>query len=99
MSFRSVRPTRFERTRALPGDALIPEPIGSLTHAVTIQRPRSDVWPWLVQMGAGTRAGWYSYDTIDNRGRRSANRILPELQYIEPGTLFPALPNETEGFH
>ena len=68
MFHRSVRASRGERTRPLPGDELIPEPFASLTHAITIRRPRRDVWPWLVQMGAGTRAGWYSYDFIDKIG-------------------------------
>ena len=55
---RSVRATEVERIRPLPGDALIPSPIGSFTYAITVWRPRREVWPWLVQMGAGSRAGW-----------------------------------------
>ena len=78
---RSVRATHLERTRVLPGDELIPEPIGTLTHAITIRRPAREVWPWLAQMGAGNRAGWYSYDIIDNGRRRSAARIVEELQH------------------
>jgi len=61
-SLRSVRASRIERTRPLPGDERIPQAIDTLTHGVTIRRAPRDVWPWLVQMGAGTRAGWYSYD-------------------------------------
>jgi hypothetical protein len=99
MFSRSVKATSSERARALPGDELIPEAMGSLTHAITISRPRAEVWPWLAQMGAGSRAGWYSYDLLDNGGRRSAERILPELQNLPIGTLFPALPGFTEGFH
>jgi hypothetical protein len=94
----SVRATRLERTRDLPGDQLIPEPIGSLTHAITIECPRREVWPWLAQMGAGSRAGWYSYDRIDNGRRRSAERITRDLQSIAIGTVFPALPGTTDGF-
>src|SRR4029079_10194778 len=55
-------------------------------------------WPWLAQMGAGSRAGWYSYDCLDNGWRRSARRIVPELQRISVGTVFPALPGATDGF-
>lgn len=95
---RSVRASHMERTRALPGDEVIRESIGSLTHAVTIRRSPHDVWPWLVQMGAGSRAGWYSYDVIDNGGHPSATRIVPGLQDVAAGTLFPALPGVTEGF-
>ena len=94
----SVRATREEKTRGLPGDALIHDAIGSLTHAVTIARVPDDVWPWLAQMGAGSRAGWYSYDVVDNGGRPSAVRIIPELQHLKVGTVFPALPGATDGF-
>lgn len=99
MSYPSVRASRLERTRALPGDELIRDPIASLTHAITIQRPPRDVWPWLVQMGAWSRAGWYSYDFIDNGRRRSADRLVPALQTIAAGELFPAVPGATDGFH
>jgi hypothetical protein len=95
--YRSVRPNRGERWRRLPGDDFIDAGSPKLTHAVTIRRPRSEVWPWLAQMGVG-RAGWYSYDRIDNGGDRSAERIIPELQRIEVGTVFPAGPGVTEGF-
>jgi hypothetical protein len=98
MRYRSVAASRDERARRLPGDELIPDTIGQLTHAITIHRPPRDVWPWLVQMGAGSRAGWYSYDRLDNGGRPSATRILPYLQQVHVGTLFPALPGRTDGF-
>jgi hypothetical protein len=93
-----VRADRVERAETLPGDDVIPSPIGSLTNAITIHRPPRDVWPWLAQMGAGSRAGWYSYDAIDNGGRSSASRIVPELQQLTVGMVFPALPNATDGF-
>lgn len=94
---RSVCATRAERMRTLPGDELIAAPAGSPMHAITIRAPRSVVWPWLAQMGAG-RAGWYSYDAIDNGGRSSAKRIIAELQQLQIGMLFPWLPGATEGF-
>jgi hypothetical protein len=95
---RSVRATPQERTRALPGDELIEQPIGSLHHAITIRRSRHEVWPWLAQMGAGSRAGWYSYDVLDNGRRPSALWIIPELQQLAVGMLFPAGPGVTDGF-
>jgi hypothetical protein len=49
-------------------------------------------------MGAGTRAGWYSYDRLDNGGQPSASRIVPELQQLAVGMTFPALPGRTDGF-
>jgi hypothetical protein len=94
---RSVHARRGENWRQLPGDELMPECRGSLTHAISIRRPRREVWQWLVQMGAG-RAGWYSYDWIDNGGQPSAERLVPELQQIRVGDVFPAMPGVTEGF-
>jgi hypothetical protein len=96
--WRSVQATRDERTRSLPGDDMIADPIGSLTHAITIQASARDVWPWIAQMGAGNRSGWYSYDFLDNGKQPSATRIVPELQNLRPGMVFPALPGITDGF-
>lgn len=98
MTSKSIRATRDERMRTLPGDERIPQPIDTLTHAVTIRAAARDVWPWLVQMGAGSRAGWYSYDWLDNGRRPSATRIVPELQHPEVGAIFPASPGATDGF-
>ena len=95
---RRVRATDEERTRSLPGDELIPVAAGAMTNAITLAGNPAVVWPWLAQMGAGTRAGWYSYDFLDNRRRPSAKRIVPELQRIRVGDIFPALPGITEGF-
>jgi membrane protease YdiL (CAAX protease family) len=94
----SVCATHEEKMRVLPGDERIPQAIDSLTHGVTIQRLPRDLWPWLVQMGAGSRAGWYSYDWLDNGRQPSATRIVSELQRPAVGTIFPALPGVTEGF-
>jgi hypothetical protein len=92
-----VRASHLEEAETLPGDELIQAPIASLTHAITIHRPAADVWPWLAQMGA-TRGGWYSYDTIDNSGYPSAHRVIPELQHLTVGMVFPALPAISDGF-
>jgi hypothetical protein len=97
MRNRAAEATRDERIRALPGDAVLQSCESSITHAITIRRPRSDVWPWLLQMGAG-RAGWYSYDRIDNGGVPSATRLMPELQAVSPGSIMPWLPGATDGF-
>ena len=86
---RTVRASRVERARTLAGDELIPRPIGSLTHAITIRRAAREVWPWLVQMGAGNRAGWYSYDFLDNGRQRSADRIMPVCNRSRPAHCVP----------
>lgn len=97
MKYRFGRARRAERALPLPGDDLLHPCTGSVTHAITIRRPRHDVWPWLLQMGAG-RAGWYSYDFIDNGGRHSAERLVPELQHVDVGSVMPWLPGATAGF-
>lgn len=59
-----MRATPVERERLLPGDRLIDPSATTLTHAITIEVSAGEVWRWLVQMGAGTRGGWYSYDRL-----------------------------------
>ena len=92
-----VHATPDERARPLAGDDLIPQPIGSVNHAITIRRPAHDVWPWLAQMGSD-RAGWYAYNFIDNGGHRSADRIRKDYQNIHVGSVFPALPGAKDVF-
>jgi hypothetical protein len=82
--------TDEEVRRAMPGDDLIPN-AASTTRAITIAVPAEQVWPWLVQLGYG-RAGWYSYDGIDNDGQPSADRIIPELQQLQVGDQILMLP-------
>ncbi|WP_172296296.1 hypothetical protein [Pseudoruegeria sp. HB172150] len=91
------RATEAERAAVLPGDGLVRDLLVSLDHGVTIGAPPEAVWPWLVQMGAG-RAGWYSYDRLDNGGAASAWEILPEFQEFGIGTVMPALPGVTDCF-
>jgi hypothetical protein len=78
-----------------PGAEFIGGGIRSATMAVTIDAPPSQVWPWLVQMGAD-RAGWYSWDRLDNFGRRSADRIHPEWQAISLGDRLAATPDGSQ---
>jgi hypothetical protein len=75
----------------MPGDDLVPEATFAPTRAVTVAATPADIWPWLVQVGFG-RAGFYSYDLLDNLGRRSARRIVPELQDLRVGTWVPMAP-------
>ncbi len=89
--------SKQEQHRAMPADSLVSDPIGTVTHAITIYTPLESVWPWLAQMGGG-RAGWYSYDRIDNGGHPSAESILTEYQQIAPGDVLPAIPGATDAF-
>ena len=91
--------TEEEVARTMPGDNLLPD-ANSTTRAITIHAEPEDVWPWLVQIGYG-RAGWYSYDWIDNDGKPSANRILPELQALRVGdeiTMIPGMGPRVRAF-
>jgi hypothetical protein len=47
--------------RELPGDELLPNDGTHILHAVTIDAPIEDVWPWLAQLGQD-RGGFYSYE-------------------------------------
>ena len=92
-----TRATPREHLLAMPGDEMIRHAAGSLTHAITVHCSRKELWPWLIQMGAD-RAGWYSYDVLDNGGSPSADRILRGFQTPSVGTVFPALPGRRDGF-
>jgi hypothetical protein len=70
----------------MPGDELLDRAHFVATRAVSIDAPPERVWPWLVQTGFG-RAGFYSYDWLDNVGRPSATEVLPEFQSVSVGDL------------
>src|SRR6202011_6258546 len=89
--------SREEKHRAMPADSVVPAPMWTATHALTMNAAPQHVWPWLAQMGAG-RAGWYNYDRIDNGGHPSANCIRQEDQHVVPGDLMPAVPGATDAF-
>jgi hypothetical protein len=89
--------TAVERHRSLPADGMVPDPIFTSTHAITINAPPEQVWPWIAQMGGG-RAGWYSWDLIDNGGTPSARRVVPELQTAVRGDVMPAVPGAKDAF-
>lgn len=67
-----------------PGADVIPGGKRGATMATTIDAPPERLWPWLIQMGCD-RAGWYSWDRLDNSGVASAERIHPEWQEISVG--------------
>ncbi len=79
-----------EATRSLAGDAVVPNPVASETRGITIDASPDQIWPWLVQMGFG-KAGWYSYDRLDMRGR-SADGIVDAWQALKVGDIVPTHP-------
>jgi hypothetical protein len=88
--------TDEEVARAMPGDEVVKTPTFNATRGVTINAPPEEIFPWLVQIGV-TRAGWYSYDLLDNLGKPSAQRILPELQHVAVGDVIPMSPDGKQG--
>jgi proline iminopeptidase len=85
--------TAEEARRRLPGEGLVPDARRDpSTMAVTIDAPPERVWPWLVQMGCD-RAGWYSYDRLDNAGRPSAETLVSEWQSTQVGDRLAAGPS------
>ncbi|CAB4648764.1 unannotated protein [freshwater metagenome] len=77
-----------EHLAPMNGDHICGEAQLVATRAITISAPPAQVFPWIRQMGYG-KAGWYSYDIIDNLGRRSATSIHPEWQGINSGDSVP----------
>lgn len=88
--------TAEEAARPLPGDGLVAKADYVATRAITIDAPPHQVWPWLVQIGSG-RAGWYTYDRLDNAGMPSATEILPQLQQLAVGDLIPMVAGKDIG--
>ncbi len=89
--------TTDELRAAYPGADLIAGGKRGATMAVTIDAPPARVWPWLVQMGCD-RAGWYSWDRLDNAGVESAQEIHPEWQHIDVGDRLASTPSGSAWF-
>ena len=79
------------------GDDFVINPIVATIHEAEFAVAPDTLWPWLVQVGAG-RAGWYSWDWIDNLGRKSATSILPEYQHLQVGDIVPGYPGAKSMF-
>ncbi|MGD9030323.1 MAG: hypothetical protein PVG25_10960 [Anaerolineae bacterium] len=93
--------TDGEVKRPLLGDDLVRDAKMEATHAITINRPAGEVWPWLVQIGR-QRAGWYSYDGLHRLmgiagsledDRRSAEHVLLQLQDLKVGDVVEIAPD------
>ena len=84
--------TPDEVEAGMAGDALVPGSHFTATRAITIDAAPEAVWPWLMQVGFG-RAGFYSYDLLDNLGRPSASTILPQWQDLAVGALAAPMAN------
>jgi hypothetical protein len=91
MIFHNWGATSEEIQSAVVGDNLCADATVTATRCITIAAPPEDVFPWIRQMGFG-RAGWYSYDWIDNLGRKSAVAVHDEWQNVNSGDSVPAGP-------
>jgi hypothetical protein len=78
--------TEQEVVRAYPCDDLLSSPVLSVWRGVTVHAPAQEVWPWLCQL----RLAPYSYDWLDNLGRRSP-RELRGLPDPKPGERFSSV--------
>jgi hypothetical protein len=76
--------TDAETRRHYPCDDFVPEPAWQAWRGVTIDASPDAVWPRIVQL----RLAPYSYDWIDNLGRRSPRELrgLPAPQVGDPFT-------------
>ena len=65
-----------------PCDVLVPSPTLQLWRGVSVDASPAQVWPWLCQL----RLAPYSYDWLDNLGRRSPRELrgLPDPRPGEP---------------
>ena len=68
-------------------DAFAPPGAAELYRAVDVRAPAAVVWSWVCQL----RVAPYSYDWIDNLGRRSPPELTPGLDDIELGQVVMAM--------
>jgi hypothetical protein len=83
--------TAEEASARVPGDELLEDADGVATRAITIDAPRSAVWPWIAQIGPSPRGGAYTYDWIENLlglNMHSADRVLRDYQHPQVGEGF-----------
>jgi hypothetical protein len=81
---------------AFPGDELVPNPLSFVNRAITILARPEQIYPWLVQLGAG-KGGFYSYTFMERLMRCpivNADRIHEEWQNLRVGDEVKMCPNE-----
>lgn len=73
--------TPDERALALPCDSELPDAVKTWHRAIDVAAPAPVVFRWLCQL----RKAPYSYDLLDNFGRRSPRKLTPGLDELEVG--------------
>jgi hypothetical protein len=81
---RSAYAAPDERTRGLPGDAVIRRPVATTTHAVTVHATPDDIWPWLARTPAPLAAGMVIRDLLDGAGAAEVITFEP-LRFLVLG--------------
>jgi hypothetical protein len=67
--------------RAYPADGMVEGPVLRMTRAVAVDAAPATVWRWVCQIAVAP----YSYDWIDNRGRRSPRHLVDGADHVEVG--------------
>jgi len=73
-----------ERETALPCDELMPGAPVRLHRALDVQASAATTFRWLCQL----KVAPYSYDLLDNRGRRSPRELTEGAERLEVGERF-----------